>query len=151
MEEMRHVGESTQSLYFQSCTSKNRLVGLQEWQDSCNSYHGHTCPDGLSLGRLWPTLFSSSQLCPEQSSGLIHPILEGVSSFSGAPGVGEVAKCLVKTFFVTLKKFFAPSALIMSSPMEYRGAPLSGGNAFPFRKISLALFAQTITWVACPW
>lgn len=85
------------------------------------------------------------------NSGLIHPILEGVSSFSGAPGVGEVAKCLVKTFFVTLKKFFAPSALIMSSPMEYRGAPLSGGNAFPFRKISLALFAQTITWVACPW
>lgn len=77
--------------------------------------------------------------------------LEGVSSFCGAPGVGEVDKCLVKIFFVTLKKFFALSALIMSSPMEYRGAPLGGGNAFPFQKIALALFPQTITWVACPW
>lgn len=82
---------------------------------------------------------------------LIHPVLEGVSSLSDAPGVREFATCVVKIFSVMLKKLFALLGPMMNSPTEYRGAPLGGENAFPFQKIALSLFTQTVTWVACPW
>lgn len=40
--------------------------------------------------------------------------------------------------------------LLINSPSEYLGAPLDG-SAFPFQRITPALFPQKITKLDCPW